>query len=121
MEIKVYRKIPAFEKWGSLIMGLILFGAAGYYLGHHLSLFLAGIFILMGILMASKFFTKKEYNEEIVSDVDKYEVFGDKGTLAVMPNGVTLVPKKELDENTEKVRKLRRSGKIKDYSKELDK
>ena len=72
MELKVYRKISSFEKVGSLIAGLLLIGCSVYGYIKYNSWFVAVLLLVAGMLVSSRFFIKREYDEEVLK-VDKFE------------------------------------------------
>jgi hypothetical protein len=72
MEIKVYRKINNFEKVGSLTAGLLLVACGIYGDIKYKSLFIGLLLLIAGILVSSRFFVRKEYDEEVLK-VDKFE------------------------------------------------
>ena len=55
-------------------MGIALIACSTYGYIKYDSWFLAVLLFLAGILISYKFFVKKEYDEEIISDIDKFEV-----------------------------------------------
>jgi hypothetical protein len=89
MDIKTYRKIGKSEKIGSLVIGILLAGLSIYGYFKYESWFVTILLFLAGLLISTKFFSKKEYDEELIPNIDKYEVVGaisknyeiDKNTL----------------------------------------
>lgn len=74
MEIKTYRKIQKSEKVGSFIIGMLLIGLGLYSYFKYESWFVTILLGLSGLLFAANVFSKKEFEEETIRNVYRYEV-----------------------------------------------
>ncbi len=74
MDIKIFRKVSKVELWTSFIGGLIFVGVGTYLFLQGQPWFISGFAIIAGILFMLKKFRAKEFQTDLITEVDKYEI-----------------------------------------------